>query len=39
MSRREIGRIERGEIAIPHNNTLLRIAETLGVRPDELETY
>jgi len=39
ISAKEIARLERGEIAKPHEETLRKIAKTLGVRPEELETY
>ena len=39
VSAKEIARIERGEVARPHADTLRRIAARLGVRPDEIETY
>lgn len=39
VTAKTIARIERGEIAKPHEKTLSVLAETLGVRPDEIETY
>lgn len=39
VSAKEIARLERGEVSRPHSGTLDRIAKTLGVRPDEVETY
>jgi DNA-binding Xre family transcriptional regulator len=34
-----IGRIERGEVSRPRDSTLDKIAETLGVRPEEIVNY
>lgn len=39
VARKTISRIEKGEVAAPHGITLKRIAATLGVSPEELETY
>lgn len=39
ISEKETGRIERGEVAKPHGDTLQRIAKRLRVRPDEIEEY
>ncbi len=39
ISAKEIARIERGEVAKPHADTLARLAARLGVKPDEIETY
>lgn len=39
ISEKEIGRIERGEVATPHGDTLQKIARRLRVRPDEIEEY
>ncbi|HZU83487.1 MAG TPA: helix-turn-helix transcriptional regulator, partial [Polyangiaceae bacterium] len=39
VSAKEIARIERGEITKPHADTLARLADRLGVRPDEIETF
>jgi hypothetical protein len=39
ISAKEIGRIERNEVATPHARTLEAIADRLGVPPEEIETY
>ncbi|HEU4578271.1 MAG TPA: helix-turn-helix transcriptional regulator [Polyangiaceae bacterium] len=39
VSAKEIARLERGEVDKPHADTLHKIAKTLGVSADELETY
>jgi DNA-binding XRE family transcriptional regulator len=39
VARKTIYRIETGEIEKPHGTTLNRIAKTLGVAPEEIETY
>ena len=39
VAAKTIARIERGEIEKPHGKTLRVIARTLGVDPDEIETY
>lgn len=39
ISRKEIGRIERGEVRNPHQKTLLQIADHLGVALSDLESY
>ncbi len=39
ISAKEIARIERGEVAKPHAETLVKLAARLGVRPEEIETY
>jgi hypothetical protein len=39
VAAKTIARIERGEIEKPHGKTLRVIARTLGVEPDEIETY
>ena len=39
VSAKEIARIERNEIGKPHTNTLEKIADRLGVRPEEIECY
>jgi len=39
ITAKTIARLERGETAKPHGRTLLRIAKTLGVPPDQLESY
>lgn len=39
ISGKEIGRIERGDVARPHGATIRVIADTLGVEPAEIETY
>ena len=39
ISAKEIGRIERGEVAKPHAETLAKLARQLGVRPQEIETF
>jgi hypothetical protein len=39
ITEREIGRIERGEVDKPHESTVRKIAEHLGVAPQEIEEY
>ena len=39
ISSKEIARIERNEVQKPHAATLEVIADRLGVRPDEIESY
>jgi DNA-binding Xre family transcriptional regulator len=39
ISAKEIARIERGEVAKPHTETLAKLAQRLGVKPEEIETY
>jgi transcriptional regulator with XRE-family HTH domain len=39
ISAKEIARIERNEVEKPHARTLETIAERLGVRPEEIESY
>ena len=39
ISAKEIARIERGEVAEPHESTLSSIASALGVKPDEIQSY
>lgn len=39
ISAKEIARIERNEIVKPHARTLETIADRLGVRPEEVESY
>jgi DNA-binding XRE family transcriptional regulator len=39
VARKTICRIEKGEVDKPHETTLNRIARTLGVAPEEIETY
>jgi len=39
VARKTISRIEKGAVEKPHGTTLARIAKTLGVEPDEIETY
>jgi hypothetical protein len=39
ISSKEIARIERDEVAKPHAKTLKVIADRLGVRPEEIESY
>ncbi len=39
LSAKTIARIERGETGKPHGNTLNILVKTLGVQPDEIETY
>jgi hypothetical protein len=39
ISAREIGRIERGEIANPRAATVAKLARRLGVKPDEIESF
>ena len=39
VSAKEIARLERGEVSKPQPDTLWRIAKTLGVRPEDVETY
>lgn len=39
VSTKEIARIERNEICKPHARTLEVIADRLGVRPEEIESY
>lgn len=39
VSRKTLSRIEKGEVEKPHSITLNRIAETLDVTPNEIESY
>jgi hypothetical protein len=39
VSSKEIARIERNEVGKPHAKTLVTIADRLGVRPEEIETF
>ncbi|HEY9720882.1 MAG TPA: helix-turn-helix transcriptional regulator [Oscillatoriaceae cyanobacterium] len=39
VSAKEIARIERGEVGKPHAKTLGAIAECLGVKPEEIDSY
>ena len=39
VARKTISRIEKGEVEKPHGHTLARIAQTLGVAPEDIETY
>jgi hypothetical protein len=39
ISAKEIARLERGEVAKPHAETLQKLAARLKVKPDEIETY
>lgn len=39
LSRRELGRIERGEVEAPHADTIERIARALAVAPDDLASF
>jgi Helix-turn-helix domain len=39
LSAKTIARIERGDTGKPHGKTLAILAKTLGVKPDEIETY
>jgi transcriptional regulator with XRE-family HTH domain len=39
ISAKEIARIERGEVAKPHADTLARLAQRLGVKAEEIDTY
>jgi len=39
ISAKEIARIERGEVARPHEETLAKVALRLGVKREEIETY
>lgn len=39
LSRRELGRIERGEVQSPHSGTIEQIARALAVAPDELGSF
>ncbi len=39
LSAKTIARIERGEVAKPQGRTLARIADRLGVAPEEIESY
>lgn len=39
LSEKTIARIERGEVTRPHERTLNRIANRLGVNPDEILSY
>lgn len=39
LSAKEIARIERGEVRKPHSNTLLTLANQLGVEPEEIADY
>lgn len=39
LTAKTVARIERGEVEKPHGKTLARIAERLGVMPEEIESY
>jgi hypothetical protein len=39
ISAKEIARIERGEVAKPHAETVGKLAARLGVKPEDIETY
>ena len=39
VSRRDVGRIERGETSVPRSETLVALASALGVTVDELGSY
>ena len=39
LSAKTIARIERGDTGKPHGKTLAILAKTLGVNPDEIESY
>jgi len=39
LSAKTIARIERGDVKEPHGETLIRIAERLGVKPDEIASF
>ncbi len=39
ITAKTIARIERGEVKEPHADTLLAIAQKLGVKPDEIPTF
>ena len=39
VSSKEIARIERNEVGKPHSRTMRVIADRLGVRPEEVESY
>ena len=39
LSRRELGRIERGEVQSPHAGTIEQVARALAVAPDELASF
>lgn len=39
LSAKEVARIERGEVRRPHSNTLLTLANRLGVEPEEIAEY
>jgi hypothetical protein len=39
LSAKTIARIERGDTGKPHGKTLAILAKTLGVKPDEIESY
>ena len=39
ISAKEIARIDRGEVAKPHPETLERLAARLGVKASEIEAY
>jgi hypothetical protein len=39
ISAKEIARIERGEVAKPHDETIATLARRLGVKAGEIETY
>jgi hypothetical protein len=39
VSSKELARIERNEVGKPHAKTLDAIADRLGVRPEEIESY
>jgi hypothetical protein len=39
LSAKTVARIERGEVDKPHGQTLSRIADRLGVTPEDIESY
>ncbi len=39
ISAKEIARLERNEVGKPHAKTLVTVAERLGVRPEEIESF
>ena len=39
LTAKTVARIERGEVATPHERTMERLAHRLGVEAGEIETY